>query len=96
MDAVNYSNFRENLKSYCDKVSETQCAYIVTRKANQGNVVILSVEEYNALLHAKEEANTIIKQAFQHRTLEERLADYGGNMDAVSLDWGEPKGKEML
>ncbi len=96
MDAVNYSNFRENLKAYCDKVSETQCAYIVTRKANQGNVVILSIEEYNALLKAKEEADTIIKQTFQHRSLEERLADYGGHIDAVSLDWGEPKGKELL
>ena len=54
MDAVNYSTFRENLKNYCDKVAEESCAYIITRKSMQPNVVLLSIDEYNELLKAKE------------------------------------------
>ena len=48
MLAVNYSNLRDNLKNYCDKVSDDFETVIVTRK-NEKNVVIISLEEYNNL-----------------------------------------------
>ncbi len=48
MLAVNYSNLRDNLKDYCDKVSNDFETVIVTRK-NEKNVVIISLEEYNNL-----------------------------------------------
>lgn len=35
MLAVNYSTIRENLKSYCDKVTDEQETVIVTRKARK-------------------------------------------------------------
>lgn len=48
MLAVNYSNLRDNLKDYCDKVSDDFETVIVTRK-DEKNVVIISLEEYNNL-----------------------------------------------
>ncbi len=35
MLAVNYSTIRENLKSYCDKVTDEQETVIVTRKGEK-------------------------------------------------------------
>lgn len=51
MLAVNYSTIRENLKSYCDKVTDDNETVIVTRK-NGKNVVIISLAEWNELQHA--------------------------------------------
>ncbi|MDO4379909.1 MAG: type II toxin-antitoxin system Phd/YefM family antitoxin [Clostridia bacterium] len=51
MLAVNYSTIRENLKSYCDKVTDNNETVIVTRK-DEKNVVIISLEEWNALQKA--------------------------------------------
>jgi len=51
MLAVNYSTIRNNLKDYCDKVTDESETVIVTRK-DEKNVVIISLEEYNALTKA--------------------------------------------
>lgn len=49
MLATNYTNLRENMKSYFDKVTDEYETMIVTRKNNK-NVVILSEESYNNLI----------------------------------------------
>jgi antitoxin YefM len=49
MIAVNYTNIRENLKSYCDKVNDCDETIIITRKDNR-NVVLISQDEYNNML----------------------------------------------
>ena len=49
MLAVNYTNFRENLKDYMDKATDDYETIIVTRKNNK-NVVMLSEESYNNLM----------------------------------------------
>lgn len=49
MLAVNYSTIRNNLKAYCDKVSDDFETVIVTRK-DEKNVVMISLEEYNNLM----------------------------------------------
>ena len=51
MLAVNYSTIREKLKYYCDRVTDSQETVIVTRK-DEKNVVIISLEEWNALQRA--------------------------------------------
>lgn len=38
----------------------------------------------------------ILKKKFQHKSFEERLAEYGGNISVYHFDWGEPKGREMV
>lgn len=48
MDAVNYSSLRQNLKKHLDSVFNNHEPLIVTRK-NDENVVILSVDDFNAL-----------------------------------------------
>jgi antitoxin YefM len=49
MLAVNYTNLRENMKHYMDKVTDDYETMIVTRKDNK-NVVMLSEESYNNLM----------------------------------------------
>ena len=49
MLAVNYTNLRDNMKTYVDKVTDDCETMIVTRKDNK-NVVILSEDAYNNLM----------------------------------------------
>ena len=55
MLAVNYSTIRNRLKNYCDKVTKNYETVIVTRK-NEKNVVIISLDEYNALVKSAKNA----------------------------------------
>ena len=73
MDAVNYSDLRQNLKKYLDSVFNDHEPLIVTRKNNE-NVVILSVEDFNALnetqylLSTKKNADHLQKSLNQLRS----------------------------
>lgn len=49
MLAVNYTNLRDNMKMYLDKVTDDYETMIVTRKDNK-NVVMISEESYNNLV----------------------------------------------
>lgn len=49
MIATNYSQVRDNLKCYMDKVTEDYEPVIITRK-NDKNVVMISEEAYNNML----------------------------------------------
>jgi len=49
MLAANYTNVRDNFRSYCDKVIDDCDAVIITRKDNR-NVVLISLDEYNNIL----------------------------------------------
>lgn len=49
MNAVTYSDLRQNLKTYMDKVYDGHDPLIITRKNNE-NLVLLSIDEYNSLL----------------------------------------------
>ena len=49
MIAVNYTQFRNEMKSHLDLVTEDYETVVVTRKENS-NVVIISEESYNNLL----------------------------------------------
>ncbi len=70
MLAVNYSTIREHLKAYCDKVTDEQETVIVTRKGEK-NVVLISLEEWNALMKAARNAeylNTLDRSFEQLRS----------------------------
>jgi antitoxin YefM len=49
MNAVTYTNLRQNLKTYMDKVFFDHAPLIVTRK-NDENVMLVPVDEYNSLV----------------------------------------------
>ena len=79
MLAVNYSTIRENLKAYCDKVTDNNETVIVTRKGEK-NVVIISLEEWNELQRAARNAEYLAK-------LNRAVADLGaGRVVTKSLD----------
>lgn len=43
-----------------------------------------------------ENGSIILSKQFQHRTLEERAAAYGGNLNLSNeIDWGESQGNEV-
>ena len=60
MLAVNYSTIRNRLKDYCDKVTDDNETVIVTRK-DEKNVVLISLEEYNAMVKATKNAAYLAK-----------------------------------
>ncbi len=49
MIALNYSQLRENMKMYLDKVTDDFETLFITRKENK-NVVVLSEEAYNNMI----------------------------------------------
>ncbi len=49
MDAVSYSDLRQNLKNFMDKVYYDHEPLIITRKNNE-NLVLISIDEYNSIV----------------------------------------------
>ena len=75
MIAVNYTNMRENLKTYCDKVNDEDETIIITRKDNK-NVVLISQNEYNNMLKNikfLKDPEYLVKLFKSMRELENRL-----------------------
>ena len=60
MLAVNYSTLRNNLKDYCDTVTNEEETVIVTRK-DEKNVVLISLNEYNMMAKAAKNAQYLSK-----------------------------------
>ncbi len=48
MEVLNYTEFRKELKSSLDKVSNDKEVIVVSRGKNK-NVVVISLDEYNSL-----------------------------------------------
>lgn len=80
MLAVNYTNLRDNMKTYMDKISDDYETMIVTRKDNR-NIVMLSEESYNNLM---ENAYLLSSKANYDWLMESRAQLESGN--AVSHD----------
>ncbi len=60
MLAVNYTTIRNKLKDYCDLAADKGETIIVTRKSER-NVVVMSLERYNAMEKAIRNAQYIEK-----------------------------------
>ena len=80
MLAVNYSTIRNNLKDFCDKVTDEFETVIVTRR-DEKNVVLISLEEYNALTKAAKNASYLdmvdrsMSQIEQGKTVTKTMAE---------------------
>lgn len=81
MLAVNYTNLRENMKAYMDKVTDDYETMIVTRKDNK-NVVMLSEEAYNNLI---ENAYILGNKANYDWLMESKAQLESGNFAAHNL-----------
>jgi prevent-host-death family protein len=80
--AVNYSTIRNRLKDYCDRVTDERETVIVTRK-DEKNVVIISLEEYNAL--TKTAKNTKYLEKLD-RAIEQLTRGEGKVHELIELD----------
>ena len=78
---VNYTNLRENMKAYMDKVTDDYETIIVTRKDNK-NVVMLSEEAYNNLI---ENAYIMGNKANYDWLMESKAQLESGNFTAHNL-----------
>jgi len=73
MYAITYTDLRQNLKTFMDRVIQDHDPLIITRK-NSENVVLMSVTEYNSLAETNyllsNEANAkhLKKSIAQHRS----------------------------
>jgi antitoxin MazE len=56
----------------------------------------LNIQASDVLQMEIENGAIIIKKQFRHKSFEERLADYNGEITVSEFDWGEPVGKELL
>lgn len=81
MLAVNYTNLRDNMKAYMDKVTDDYETMIVTRKDNK-NVVMLSEEAYNNLL---ENSYILSQKANIDWLMESKAQLENGNMKTHEL-----------
>ena len=70
MLAVNYSTIRNNLKDYCDKVTDENETVIVTRKGEK-SVVLLSLEQYNELIRTMKNVDYLRKLDKAFKQVEE-------------------------
>lgn len=82
MDAVSYTDLRQNLKTYMDKVYFDHEPLIITRKNNE-NLVLLSIDEYNSLM----ETNYLLGNEANAEHLKKSINQY--------ID-GKAKKKELL
>ena len=82
MLAVNYSTIRNNLKDYCDKVTDKHETVIVTRK-DEKNVVIISLEKYNQLEKAARNAEYL---AMIDRGITQLESDHGQEHELIEVD----------
>jgi antitoxin YefM len=71
MDAITYTDLRQNLKTYMEKVIQDNDALIITRK-NKENVVLISVGEYNSLL----ETNYLLSNEANAEHLKKSIAQH--------------------
>lgn len=85
MLAVNYSTVRENLKKYCDAVTDDQETVIVTRKGEK-NVVIISLEEWNSLCKAARNAEYL---SMLDRSFEQLRSGNGKAHDLIEVEENE-------
>ena len=81
MDAITYSDLRQNLKKYLDKVYQDHDPMIITRKNNE-NLILISVNEYNSLL----ETSYLLGNEANARHLQKSIAQLeSGNMAKKDL-----------
>lgn len=82
MLVVNYSTIRNHLKNYCDEVSDNDETVIVTRKEEK-NVVILSLDKYNQMMKA---ANNAEYLAMIDRGIEQLESGKGQMHELIEID----------
>ena len=56
----------------------------------------LNLDVSDVLQIEVENDSIVLRKTFKHKTFEERVAEYNGEISICDFDWGEPEGKELL
>ena len=81
MNAITYTDLKQNLKTYIDKVIQDNEPLIIARKNNE-NVVLLSANEYNSLV----ETNYLLSNETNAEHLKKSIAQHkSGKIKAKEL-----------
>ena len=81
MLAVNYSTIRNQFKDYCDKVTDESETVVVTRK-DEKNVVIVSLDAYNAMMKA---VNNAAYLSMLDRSMEQLARGEGKTRELIEV-----------
>ena len=71
MEAITYTNLRQNMNACMDKVVQNQDSLIITRK-NKVNVVLISADEYSSLI----ETNYLLSNQANAEHLRKSIAQH--------------------
>ena len=71
MNAISYTDLRQNMKTYMDKVIQDNAPLIITRKNNE-NIVLISIGEYNSLT----ETNYLLSNEANVKHLKKSIAQH--------------------
>lgn len=71
MEAITYTNLRQNLSNYINRVIQDRNSLIITRKNNE-NVVLISADEYNSLV----ETNYLLSSEANVEHLQKSIAQH--------------------
>ena len=55
-----------------------------------------NVRENDVLIVETEDDRIILKKVFKHKSFQERLKEFDGNISVCDFDWGEPEGRELM
>ena len=81
MDAISYTDFRQDPQTYMDKAVQDCEPFIITREHKE-NVVLLSLNEYNSL----NETAYLLSSEANARHLQNSIAQYkNGKVKAMEL-----------
>ena len=81
MNAVTYTDLRQNMNIYMDSVIQNRDSLIITRK-NRENVVLISIDEYNCLM----ETNYLLSNVANAEHLRKSIAQHkAGNVKTRAL-----------
>lgn len=79
---ANISDFRKNIKSYLDKVSKNFETLIINRGKDQG-IVIMSLDEYNALVATNHELSSRKNEARLDSAIEKLKSKQSFSKDLI-------------
>jgi antitoxin YefM len=79
------SDFRKEIKNYLDTVSNNFETLIINRGKNKG-IVIMSMEEYNSLIAAKDELTVEMKNILDQRLQEDETEYLPANKSMEMLN----------
>lgn len=74
MQAVSMTQLRANMKKYLDDVSKSSDIIVVSRAAKEEAVVILSMQEYNAIIETGHLLSTAANRQRLHDSMNELKA----------------------